>query len=230
MPTAVSGQVGPALLSDGVTTQPFYQGRNGESVVQNLHGKYYEQNYRGKVFSDGLATVQAITAATFNISTLGATVTPIAGLWNPPTSGVNAVLLYAVMNGIKTALQNTGCGPFFWCTSVGNIGITAAGNAPLNRKTLVNAGSAVKGFSGVAPTGLTNNLTVKGASQLTAGASSLAAFLETQVGMATTITASKEFFEGEWIIPPGGVIALLAGSAPVAVSVTSMLVWEEVVL
>lgn len=202
-------------------------GRDGDQIVSNLHGRLYEQNYNGRVFSDGLATVQAITAATYNISTLGATCTPIAGLYNPSTSGVNAVLSHAVLSTIKTALQNTGCGPFFWATSIGNSAIST-GNNPLNRKTLVASGSMCKGMSGVALTGLTNNLTVRGASALHGGSSSLAAFLETQAGSASWHESSKEQLEGEFIIPPGGVIALLAGSAPVAVSASSMLVWEEV--
>ena len=202
-------------------------GQQGDQIVSELHGRFYEQNYRGRIYSDGIATVVAIVAATYNIATLGATVTPIAGLYNPTTSGVNAVLLHCTLNTIRTALQNTGTGPFFWATSSGNTAVST-GNTPLNRKTLVKTGSACKGLSNVAPTGLTNNLVVIGASQLSGGSSSLAAFLETQAGMATQHTASRELFDGEWIIPPGGVIALLAGSAGVAVSATSMLVWEEV--
>jgi len=201
-------------------------GRQGDVIASELHGRFYEQNFRGNVYSDGIATVLAITAATYNIATLGATATPICGLWNPTSSGVNATLLAATLNTIKTALQNTGCGPFFWAVSTGN-GVISTGSTPLNRKSLVKAGSACKGMSNVALTGLTNNLVVMGASALTGGSSSLAAFLETQAGMATYPSASRELFDGEWIIPPGGVIALLAGSAPVAVSATSMLLWEE---
>lgn len=228
MPLPISGQVGPSALNAGDGSNiEVRQGKTGEIVVQKLHGSFYEQNARGNVYSDGIATVVAITAATYNIATLGATATPIAGLWNPSTSGVNAVLLAATLNTIKTALQNTGCGPFFWAASVGNTGITT-GSVPLNRKTLAKSGSVCKGMSNVALTGLTNNLVVMGASALTGGSSSLAAFLETQAGMATWACASRELFDGEWIVPPGGVVALLAGSAPVAVSATSMLVWEEV--
>lgn len=221
-------QTGPQVLADGVTTL-MRGGRSGEGIVTELHGRFYEQTYRGNVYSDGIATVVAITAPTYNIATLGATVTPIVGLWNPNTSPVNAVLLSATLNTIKTALQNTGCGPFFWATSTGNTAITT-GNVPLNRKTLAKSGSFCKGLANVAATGLTNNLVVMGASALTGGSSSLAAFLETQAGMATYPSASRELFDGEWIVPPGGVIALLAGSAPVAVSATGMLVWEEVAL
>lgn len=226
MPIQTAGQVGPLTASDG-SIGPFRQDKSGAQVVQELHGRFYETNYRGAVFSDGIPTVAAITAATYNISTLGATCTPITGLWNPTTSPVNAVILAAVLSLIKTALQNTGCGPFFWATSTANAAIST-GNVPLSRKTLAKSGSYCKGMSNVALTGLTNNLVVAGASMLGGGSSSLAAFLETQAGMATLHAASREFFEGDWIVPPGGVIALLAGSAPVAVSATAAIVWEEV--
>lgn len=226
MPTQIQHQVGVQALSDG-SVGNVRGGKQGDLIASELHGRFYEQNYRGNVFSDGIPTVVAITAATYNIATLGATATPIIGLFNPSTSPVNAVLLAATLSAIKTALQNTGCGPFFWATSIGNTAVST-GSTPLNRKTLANSGSFCKGMSNVALTGLTNNLVVKGASALGGGSSSLAAFLETQAGMATIHAASRELFDGEWIIPPGGVIALLAGSAPVAVSVTSMLVWEEV--
>jgi len=222
----IEAQVGPQVLADG-SVDALRAGKTGEAIIQQLHGRYFETNYRGNVFSDGIATVTAIVAATYNISTLGATVTPIVGLWNPSTSPINAVLLSATLNTIKTALQNTGTGPFFWATSIGNSAIST-GNTPLNRKTLAKSGSFCKGLCNVAATGLTNNLVVMGAAALAGGSSSLAAFLETAAGMATWAQASKETFEGEWIVPPGGVIALLAGSAGVAVSATSMLLWEEV--
>lgn len=222
----ITGVVGPTQQKDGVG-QGGRQGQTNEWIMQQLHGRYYEQNVRGKVFSDGIATVVAITAATYNIATLGATATPIAGVYNPPGSGVNAVLLNAVLNAIKTALQNTGCGPFFWATSNGQLAITT-GNNPLNRSTLNKTGSACKGLANVALTGLVGNLVVQGASSLFGGGSCLAAFLETQAGDSGFHMSAKEMLDGDWIIPPGGVIALLAGSAPVAVSVTSMLVWEEV--
>lgn len=224
---SIQVQVGPQNNPDSNNPVIMRGGKQGDGIVSELHGRFYEQNYRGNVFSDGIAAVVAIVAATYNIATLGATVTPIAGLYNPSTSGVNAILLQATLNVIKTALQNTGCGPFFWATSVGNSAVST-GNTPLNRKTLIKGGSLCKGLCNVAPTGLTNNLVVMGASALYGGSGSLAAFLETQAGAAPPYSSSRELFDGEWIIPPGGVIALLAGSAGVAVSASSMLLWEEV--
>lgn len=219
-------RVGPVWGGSG-TAAPFTAGASGAQRVVDAHGRFMDANLGGRVFSDGIATVLSISNVTFTIGTLGATCTPIAGLWNPATSPVNAVLLQATLNAIKTALQNTGCGPFYWATSIGNAAISTGSN-PLNRRTLAAVGSFCKGYAGVALTGLTNNLVVRGASQLHGGSASSVAFLETQVGSQAPHVATRELFDGEWIIPPGGVIALLAGSTAVGVSASSMLVWEEV--
>jgi len=40
MKVEACGQVGPSLLSDGVGTQPFRQGKLGEQIVQQLHGRF----------------------------------------------------------------------------------------------------------------------------------------------------------------------------------------------
>ncbi len=215
-----------AVMGGTGTAPPFTADNTGAQRVTDAHSRYCDATERGTVFSDGLAVVTAIVAATFNISTLTATCTPIAGLWNPPTSGVNAILLSATLNTIKTSLTNTGGGPLFWATSAGQLALTL-GNVPLNRKTLVKAGSACKGLCNIALTGLVGSLVVNGASAVFGGASGLVSFVESATGTAVINAAARELFDGEWIIPPGGVIALLWGSAPVAVSGASMLVWEE---
>lgn len=46
----VEGQVGPGMYADGVT-QPFRIGKLGDGIANSLHGPYYEQTYRGNVFS-----------------------------------------------------------------------------------------------------------------------------------------------------------------------------------
>lgn len=226
MALEVQGKVGPPVLGDGVVAT-FRQGRQGEQIVSGLHGRFYEQNLRGNVFSGGM-TATSISAATFTTGTLGATCTPIAGVWNPSTSGVNLVILQAMLAVTMTALQNTGCGTFVWCTSTGNA-VISTGNAPLNRKTLAAAGSQAKDVSGVALTGLTTNLSIRNASALMGGSSKALAELDTAVGMTTTMTGCPiEQIDGAWIIPPGGVLALLCTTTPVAHTAASGLVWEEV--
>ena len=119
--------------------------------------------------------------------------------------------------------------PFVWATSVGN-GAISTGNAPLNRKTLLATGSSAKDMSGIALTGLTNNLVVRGGAALGGGSASNAAFLATAVAMQSQLAAFVDQLEGSIIVPPGGVLALLATTTPVAHSAVSGLVWEEVAL
>ena len=225
MAITVAGQVGPQILSDGAT-QVIRQGRSGELVFQELHGRFYEQAFRGGIFSGGM-TVTSINAATFTTATLGATCTPIIGVWNPSTSVLNLVVLQATLAIVLTALQNTGGGPFMWATSTGNAALTL-GNAPLNRKTLAASGSVAKDMSGIALTGLTNNLVVRGASTCGGGNVFNIASLDTAAGFSTTLQPTVDNVDGAWIIPPGGLLALLATTTPVAQSAASGLLWEEV--
>lgn len=228
MAVPIQGQVGPQVLQDGATATLRID-RSAAQVIQELHGRFYEQAYRGALFSGGMGAVTSISNATFTSGTLGATCTPIAGVWNPGTSTVNLAILQAIMNVILTALQATGGGPFVWATSTGNNSIST-GNVPLNRKTLAKSGSQAKDMSGVALTGLTNNLVVQQGSPLGGGSAYNASLLGTAAGFATINGGGVENFDGSILVPPGGVLALLATTTPVAHSAVSGLLWEEIVL
>lgn len=222
---SVRGRVGPDTLQDGSEAK-MRQGRSAEQIVQELHGRFYEQTKRGNVFSDGM-TLTAINNATYTTATLGATVTPIAGLYNPSNSGVDCVIIEASLTVAMTALQATGPGGFAWAVSTGNAAVST-GSAPLNRGALALGGSKARGLTNVAPTGLTNNLVVRFGSSLIGGSALALAFLATAVAMQTQQPGAKELFDGSVIVPPGGVLALLATTTPVAHSAVSALVWEEV--
>lgn len=226
MSIQVSGQVGPQVSGDGVGAQPFRQGKSAELIISELHGRFYEQTVRGNVFSNGM-TVTSINAATFTSATTGATATPIAGVYNPSTSIINAVILQAVLGVILTALQNTGAGPFVWMYSVGNGGLST-GTVPINRATLAAAGSQCKGLAGIALTGITNALAVLGAAALGGGNSFNIATLDTAAGFSTIYQPFVENLDGSIIVPPGGILALMATTTPVAHSAASNLIWEEV--
>jgi hypothetical protein len=223
----VRGRVGPDVLQDG-TIAKVRLGKQAEQIMQHLHGRYYEANYRGDLFSAGLAFA-SISNVTFTVATLGNTATPIVGVWNPAASDVNLVIVQATLGVGVTALQATGCAPFAWCMSVGN-GALTLGAQPLNRKTLQQAGSAARDMSGLALTGLTNNLVQRFASGLHGGSNVEAAFLATQVGALPPHVTSTEQIDGAIIVPPGGVLALLSAATGVAHSAVSGLVWEEVPL
>jgi hypothetical protein len=83
----IAGIVGPQGLSDGSQAAPRL-GNGGEMIVQNLHGRYFEQVKRGNVFGASNQAAQAVSVA------LTTTYTGLC-LSNPIGSGKNLVLLSA---------------------------------------------------------------------------------------------------------------------------------------
>lgn len=227
MALPVTGQVGEVNLAGGTATSPLRQGNQGDGIASELNGRFYEQNTRGRTFSGGMSTT-AINAATFTSATLGATCTPIAGIWNPIGSGLNAQILQAVLTiALTVAGAVTGGGPYVWAVSAGNsLAIPTTGLKPWNRKTLQQNGSVMFNMAGVALTGLTNNLTVIGASAL--GGGSAYNVTATDTGFAATMPGFAENLDGQFIVPPGGILALLATTTPVGHSAASNLLWDEV--
>lgn len=226
MPLPVAGQVGPAIVSDGVTTQPFRQAKAGELNVSELRGRFYEDTYRGNLFSGGM-TLTSISNATF--TTLTATTTPIIGVWNPLTSKYNLSILQAVLGVTLTAATTTGAGPYVWAVSTNN-GALTLGSIPWSRATLAQAGSlsGAKVFAGAALTGLTNNLVIVQASALTGGAVGNFSEVGTAVGFAPAASGtSVENIDGSFQVPPGGVLALLATTTPVGHSAASGILWAD---
>lgn len=218
----LQGQTGPNISADGAQL-PARMGRLSDLIVSELHGRFYEQTFRGNVYSIG----SGATALSANTVTLSNTSTPIVGVWNPSTSSVNLVMLQAAVQVyINTLTTPVGCGPLVWASSLGNTAITT-GSAPVNRKTLASTGSQAKGFpGGVALSGLTNNTVIFEGADLQ----------NTTIITHGTITAvSTQFsvggvqnFDGSLIVPPGGVLALLNTTSTTTCSIASRLMWEEV--
>lgn len=225
MAIPVTGQAGPSVLSDGVTTQPFRQLKSGEMAVSEVHGRFYEQVYRGNVFSIG----SGATALSANTITLTATSTPIVGVYNPATSSVNLVILQAAAQiYINTLTTPVGCGPLVWAASIGNTAVST-GSAPFNRKTLASSGSQAKGFpGGVALTGLTNNTVIFDAADIS-NTTILTHGTVTAVSPMSS-TGGVQNFDGSLIVPPGGVLALLNTTSTTTCSAAARLMWEEVPL
>ena len=221
----LNGQVGaPAQTYGTGITPPFRQGQLGDSIVSELHGRFYEQSYRGNVYSTGMTA----TALTANTISLTATTTPILGVWNPASSTVNLVILQAGLECFANNLTSGAApGAFVWASSVGNAAIST-GTAPLNRKTLVSAGSQAKGLCFQALTGLTNNLVIFEGSDF-GNMTGL-----TYTTLATTALQPSQGgvqnIDGAIIVPPGGVLALLNTTSSTTFSVAGRLVWEEVPL
>src|SRR5258708_1295950 len=194
----LQGTAGPVLTTDGVSIATgMRQGRLGDAIVSELHGRFYEQVFRGNVYSIGCSGT-ALSATTI---TLTATSTPILGVWNPATSPVNLVLLQGGLEMFANTLTAPLYpGAFVWASSLGNAAITT-GSAPFNRKTLANAGSQAKGFpGGVALTGLTTTPLVifEGMDNLAPGAAVSAGTItaQTTTSNATIGLSGVQNFDG----------------------------------
>lgn len=198
----------------------------GNLLINNYSAKYQEAVLSGNVYSTGM-TLTSISNATFTTATLGATCTPIVGVWNPVGSGKKLVILQAKLQAVLTALQATGGGSFQWATSTSNAAIST-GLTPFNRLTLNAGGSVAKGFANTALTGLTNNLVVRDVSGLSGGSNLNTAFLQTEAGTLAPPVVSVDNIDGTIIVPEGGVLALLCSTTPVAVSAGSSLMWIEI--
>lgn len=222
-------KVGPQVLQDGTTSTARAE-KSGALAVVDAHSRFQEAAYRGTLFSAGM-TLTAITNATFSTGTLGATATPIVGVWNPVGSGKNLVILQARVQSVTTAATATGAGAFMWCTAVGQSAIST-GITPLNRFSLQASGSVAKGYANTALTGLSGNLTVQEASGIQPGPQGNFSEVGTAVGFVDTPSSiNVESIDGAFIIPPGGVLALLCTTnAPVAISCASSLLWEEIAI
>jgi|GEM_PF-1332192 len=213
---------------------PLGVGEFSEALVTELMARFYEQTYRGNTYSTGMQ-LTAINNATFTTAdglsgtlATAATSTPIIGIWNPPQSGVNAVILQATLAIVETALTATGPGAFVWAAYNNQSAITVASQAvPVNRKTLTAAGSQCKGLSGLALTGLTTVGAFLGASALCGGSVYNISSIATAAGFHTQQASETENIDGSIIVPPGGILALYCATTPVAHSAASGLVWAE---
>jgi hypothetical protein len=204
-------------------------GKGGEQIVGQLHGRFYEANYRGSLFSIGCA----LTALSANTITLTSSSTPILGVWNPASNTVNLVILQIALVAQPNAIgATTGPGPFLLASSVGNSALTL-GSAPFNRKTLTSTGSSAKAFpGGVALTGLTNNVVVFEGVELpdVAGLATGAVTASTADPTQFKGFAGRVDFDGGLIVPPGGVLSLINSTSTTSFSVAGRMIWEEVAL
>ena len=218
-------RVGPTYGADS-TVNPARGGKTGETIVGDAHGRFREAALRGALFSAGMTTT-SIANVTFTTATLGATGTPIIGLWNPFNSGKNLEVLQVRIQAIITAATATGPGALMWCTAVNQSAITT-GIVPTSRFSLLASGATAKAYANTALTGLSGNLTVQDAVGLQPGMLGNFSQVGTAVGFVfSSVSSVIENIDGAWIVPPGGVLAILCTTTPVAISAASSILWEE---
>ena len=207
MAIEIAGQVGPQVLNDGVT-QPFRQGRTGELLVQELHGRYYEQAVRKNVFY-AYSAARAITVVG----------TAMVGLQlynsSPVVGGVNLVLLKTGGLISVTSATTTGL-------------ILASGGGQVSAPSGQTAADAVKNayLGGSAP-----QATAIAAGTFTNAPTGIATLMHNTAAIASTGEDQGYFydFEGSIVVPPQYYVAIAAiGATAAAAAWTGFISWEEV--
>lgn len=192
-------------------------GKQGDTIVSELHGRYYESNYRGNVFSGSLITPAAITA--YSGAAAG---TPMLALYNPISSQKN---LSIISVNYANAVAASAAGSVLWGLYFGRqtaAPISATPNGtPVNMASLTAGGSAASLF---ANTALSGGLAAAGFIPLGTY------YWATAAGAAETSQAAPVEIAGQIIIPPGGFVALGGNAALTSATWNGSLVWEEIPL
>jgi hypothetical protein len=196
----IKGQVGIQLLNDGAE-QTVRMTKLAALVVQELHGRYYEQVYRGNVYSAANQAAQASSAA------LATTYTGLC-LFNPPNSGVNLVL-----NKVKWALSVAPAA----ISTIGLIsGFSASGGVTAQTTKLTVTQNVIGGPPG-------RGIALSAATIVTPVW--LAQLVDGFTAAALPSPSPIVDLEGIYIIPPGGFVAIGTLTATTGLGFIS---WEEV--
>lgn len=187
-------------------------GQLGDTIVSELHGRYYETNYRGNKFVLSVSTAAAITAYTG-----GAAGTPMLAVFNPTSSGKNLVISKVSIGNVvaASAAGTVAWGLYFGTTAT----ITQATTvAPWSLSTQLQSGSFATGFRNVALTSgsAANNVIALGSY-----------YWATAAGVADIFNNAIDL-EGSLIIPPGAYVALGGSAALTSATWIGSIMWEEV--
>lgn len=198
----IQGQVGaPAASSAPGSTPTARLGNLNDTIVSELHGRYYESAYRGASFSAANQAAQAVSAA------LATTYTGLV-LYNPPGSGVNLV-----PNKVKYALSvaPAAIAPIGLISGFVSTGGVTAQTTLLTVRSNLIGGAAGKGIALSAATIITPVW--------------LAQLFDGFTAAALPNPTPLVDLEGAFVIPPGGFIGI---GALTAVTGLGFMSWEEV--
>ncbi len=198
------------------TTPQIPAGKQGDPMVSELHGKWYQAAYAGKVFT-GTST---ITGTSFPIYT---STTGSFCLWNT-SSNVNLELI-SFRFGWVSGTYTTGPIGYALITGAGStIGgaISTFTNAPLYIRSALASGAQGSGNASLANATVT--YVAPTVSQLIPSNISGATNTLTNTGMA--FMTMQEDFDGQLILPPGAAIQPVGLLASVSIF-WAKFVWAE---
>ena len=209
--------VGERNDSDGVTPNDADRtSRDGAKVVTSLHGKYYEQATRGKLYtgvsaSGGIALILPATGGGHPT------------LWNPSNSDRYLSIVRLELSWVS---GNNAPGALEWAAVPGDAGSTHATGAPIATATRV------------APVGvLGGKVDAKGIWSPTVNTFTVApAFLRPTglslfTGVAATAVAPfalRVDYDGDFVLNPGKAITLNTQAATTTALFQVAVTWEEI--
>lgn len=195
------GIIGVQNGADGPTPITVRIGQQGDQMVSELHGRYYEQTVRGNVFSLNTQGTAVTTTAALATTWTG------LGIANPANSGVNLVLL-----GFSATQFAVGA-----AATIGLLGGTGVLTATLTPQSRKIGGGAVSLARGSATDTISTPLLIT-----TFG--SVGSVATTGYGLEPGINVD---IGGSIVIPPGSFV----GSYTSIVTTSALnfgFVWEEV--
>ena len=201
----MAGRAGIARFGDGQSTLDTRLGQQGDQIVSELHGRYYEQSVRKNVFFS-LSVARATSLV--STSTVGNCI------YNPPDSGVN--LAISKWNSIMGGTAAT-------CTGIG----LAVGYQPIT-PTSVTVSDATGSTFLQQPTLLAGRAKAYAIATVLI-APVMIAMLHHNTAAINTVGVDQLSgdFEGQIIVPPGCFITT-AATGGADVSHTTWITWEEI--
>lgn len=196
---------------------PLLGGKMGEGIVAELHGKYYTQTYRQKLWCASLTSASAIPLAATNA-------TPNFIIWNPAGNQTNVVLVRLNV-GFSAGTGVAGTIGYSY------IPLAGAGVAGTSAISAFTAGPALQ--SGVIGQKYGGNVLFGSAATVTGTAPNIPVrwrWSNLSQGAALTSTAAMyslyEDFDGNGILPPNTALYLDASVAIAETVMISLIAYE----
>jgi hypothetical protein len=199
-----------ASLSKPMGGAPLPNGQVGELLVSELMPVYYSLLKAGKVFSLSAA---AINPAAF---TGGAAGTPIFGIYNPPNSGVDVVLLSLTAGYRNTGTVAANASLVTYLVNQGATAVTGTQTAARNMYSGTTTGSASYGMVNTANTAAVASFPVR----VNAGVQAVAT-------AAQLVQQIVDEIKGAIIVAPGNYCAIGQAAALTGGSMDASLIWAE---
>lgn len=208
--------VGERNEPDGVSSADADRmGRDGGKVVTQLHGKYYEANSRGRVYTGS-------SASTGIALIVPATTGGHPTLWNPAGSDINVSVIRLELSWVS---GNNAPGALEWASTL-NTGSAVGTGAPIATATVVAPvgmlGGPLTNKAKWSPT--TNTFTAAPAFFRAAGIS-----LFTGIG-ATAVApfVLRAEYDGDFVLAPGTAVSLCDQTTTTTAVFQVSVTWEEI--